>query len=124
MLEPIPAGAYLGDYEGELLGLREFYERYPSGMVRSRTIRMRCMLVSCALLLQLLVKFGYVLFPIACLVYRGVTSSKPFNYVAFVMQLQACSLPQCAATVGPIFLQQLHTPAICPETCFFAAAGF
>jgi hypothetical protein len=32
--EPIPAGAHLGEYQGELLGLQEFYERYPAGMVR------------------------------------------------------------------------------------------
>jgi hypothetical protein len=30
----IPHGAYIGDYEGELLNLEEYYQRYPTGTVR------------------------------------------------------------------------------------------
>lgn len=33
-VERIPQGTYLGNYEGELLGLDAYYERYPSGTVR------------------------------------------------------------------------------------------
>lgn len=31
-------GAYLGDYEGELLDLEEYYARHPTGTVRSSSV--------------------------------------------------------------------------------------
>ena len=37
----IPSGAYLCDYEGELLDLDRYYHRYPTGIVRTSCVRMR-----------------------------------------------------------------------------------
>lgn len=33
--KPIPAGTYIGDYEGELLDEAAYWARYPSGVVPS-----------------------------------------------------------------------------------------